>query len=75
MIRTVLFACALAVAAEVATGAAIEPGAAEHGSTAAALDKSVDPLQDFFMYVNGNFIRENPIPPAYSSWGQVQTAQ
>ncbi len=22
--------------------------------------------------MNGNFIRENPIPPAYSSWGQVQ---
>jgi len=33
------------------------------------LDKSVKPGDDFFMYANGGWIKENPIPPAYSSWG------
>ncbi len=36
------------------------------------LDKSVDPLKDFFHYANGQFIRDNPIPAAYPSWGQFQ---
>ena len=36
------------------------------------LDKSADPLQDFFQYANGGFLRDNPIPAAYSSWGQFQ---
>jgi len=36
------------------------------------LDKNADPLKDFFQYANGGFLRANPIPPAYSSWGQFQ---
>ena len=72
MIRTVLVACALAGVAEYAAGGTIEPASSNHGLNVAWLDKSVDPLKNFFMYVNGNFIRDNPIPPAYSSWGQVQ---
>ena len=35
------------------------------------IDKSVDPGDDFFDYVNGKFIRDNPIPPAYTSMGVV----
>src|ERR1700761_7702767 len=33
------------------------------------LDKSVKPGDDFFLYANGGWIKRNPIPPAYSSWG------
>jgi len=33
------------------------------------LDKSVNPGTDFFMYANGGWIKNNPIPAAYSSWG------
>ncbi|MBW4889323.1 M13 family metallopeptidase [Mucilaginibacter sp. HMF5004] len=33
------------------------------------LDKSVKPGTDFFMYANGTWLKNNPIPPAYSSWG------
>jgi len=33
------------------------------------LDKSVKPGDDFFLYANGTWIKNNPIPPAYSSWG------
>jgi len=33
------------------------------------LDKSVKPGDDFFLYANGGWIKRNPIPAAYSSWG------
>jgi putative endopeptidase len=72
MIRTAILAGALGGVSVIAASAPIEPGAAEHSTHASPVDKTVDPLRDFYSYVNGNFIRENPIPPAYSSWGQVQ---
>ena len=72
MIRTAILAGALVGVSAVAAAAAIESGTAGHSMQAYPVDKSVDPLRDFYRYVNGNFIRENPIPPAYSSWGQVQ---
>jgi putative endopeptidase len=33
------------------------------------LDTTVKPGDDFFMYANGGWIKRNPIPAAYSSWG------
>jgi len=33
------------------------------------VDTSVKPGDDFFLYANGTWIKNNPIPPAYSSWG------
>jgi putative endopeptidase len=33
------------------------------------LDPTVSPGADFFMYANGTWLKQNPIPPAYSSWG------
>ena len=33
------------------------------------LDQSVNPGDDFFKYANGGWIKRNPIPAAYSSWG------
>lgn len=33
------------------------------------LDKTCKPCDDFFQYVNGNWIKNNPIPPEYASWG------
>src|SRR6202012_6028423 len=33
------------------------------------LDQTVSPGADFFMYANGTWLKKNPIPPAYSSWG------
>ena len=33
------------------------------------IDKTCKPCDDFFQYVNGNWIKNNPIPPEYASWG------
>ncbi|MEO5909706.1 MAG: M13 family metallopeptidase [Pelobium sp.] len=33
------------------------------------VDSTANPGDDFFKYANGNWIKNNPIPEAYSSWG------
>jgi putative endopeptidase len=33
------------------------------------IDPSVSPGENFFLYANGTWLKQNPIPPAYSSWG------
>ncbi len=39
------------------------------GIDRANFDKSVKPGDDFYDYVNGEWIKNNPIPPEYSRWG------
>ena len=39
------------------------------GIDRANFDTSVKPGDDFFEYVNGDWIKNNPIPPEYSRWG------
>jgi len=36
---------------------------------AANLDTTCAACKDFFQYSNGGWLKNNPIPPAYSSWG------
>jgi len=36
---------------------------------AANIDSTYNPGDDFFMYANGKWIKNNPIPPQESSWG------
>ena len=33
------------------------------------LNTSISPGQDFYAYANGNWQKNNPIPPEYASWG------
>ena len=32
------------------------------------IDKSVSPCEDFFLYANGNWIKNNPVPATESHW-------
>jgi putative endopeptidase len=33
------------------------------------MDTSVKPQEDFYLYANGGWLKENPVPPEYSRWG------
>lgn len=44
-------------------------GQAVHGFDLANLDRSVSPCDDFYTFADGGWMKTNPIPPAYASWG------
>src|SRR6201996_1398210 len=39
------------------------------------IDTTVKPGDDFFQYANGAWLKKNPIPAAYSSWGIGRVVQ
>jgi putative endopeptidase len=39
------------------------------------LDRTVQPGQNFFAFANGNWQKDNPIPPEYESWGSFYILQ
>ena len=70
-IRTSIFT--LALGALLAQGSSITMSAQSKTKTPAInfadMDKSVRPQNDFYHYVNGGWIRKNPLKPAYSRFG------
>lgn len=58
-----------------ATGLAVACGSSGDKATKApaidltAMDSTVLPVEDFYHYVNGNWIKNNPLPPAYGRYG------
>jgi putative endopeptidase len=44
--------------------------AESHGVDLTILDKTCKPCEDFFNYANGEWLKKNPVPAAYPSWGR-----
>ena len=60
---------ALLIAAAVAAPAAAAPKTNERGIDLANFDPSTPACTDFYAYANGTWLKNNPVPAAYSSWG------
>jgi putative endopeptidase len=43
-----------------------------HGWDAGDMDTSVSPCGNFFQYAIGGWLKKNPIPPDYSTWGVTE---
>src|SRR6266480_3458145 len=41
----------------------------------ANLDRSVSACTDFYQFANGGWVKRNPVPPAYSTWGSFAELQ
>src|SRR5260370_16247939 len=52
-------------------GGSPQTSAAEaHGVDLTILDKTCKPCEDFFNFANGEWLKKNPVPAAYPSWGR-----
>jgi putative endopeptidase len=47
-----------------------ETAATGHGIDVAGMDTTCKPCDDFYHYVNGGWLKKNPVPAAYPSWGR-----
>ncbi len=48
---------------------AVQAAVQKSGLDLTWLDRTCKPCTDFYQFANGNWLKNNPIPAAYSSWG------
>jgi putative endopeptidase len=51
---------------------ALSQSAPSSGVDLSAMDRTVNPCQDFYKFACGNWMKENPIPTQYAVWGRFQ---
>lgn len=69
MIKILKFSACAAVVALVSCGDSNKELKKGVGIDIANIDSTVKPVDDFYQFVNGNWIKNNPIPETESRWG------
>jgi putative endopeptidase len=73
VVAALLFASCVSVRmlqAGQATGGSPNSATGSHGVDLTILDKTCKPCEDFYNYANGEWLKKNPVPAAYPSWGR-----
>ena len=61
----------LAAAITLALSFSVAATSNQRGLDKANFDTSTAACADFYQFANGNWMKNNPIPDAYSSWGMM----
>ena len=76
LLRAIIAGIGLAESISISMAAIFAPGRADaaeptlkSGIDRATFDTAVKPGDNFFQYVNGAWVKNNPIPAEYSRWG------
>ena len=44
----------------------------DHGFPLSNIDSTANPADNFYQYAVGNWVRDNPVPDAYTVWGSLR---